>query len=219
MRSRATTVEAYLAALPEDRRVAIAKVREVILKNLDRDIAEGMGCGMIGYSVPHSRYPAGYHCNPKQPLPFAGLASQKNHMSLYLMSVYSGCEGDGGAGDSAAAKWFKAAWTGAGKKLDMGKACIRFKTLDDVPLEVVGEAIRRTPATLYIQRYEEVLRRIGRLPRGTKAAQKGDDSDVNRMNSSKRGAAKKAAAKNTGPRKAAVKKTVAGKSQKSAKGR
>src|SRR5882672_4093276 len=118
MQSKATTVEQYLAELPEDRRRAIAAVREVILENLDEDYEEGMQYGMIGYYVPHSVYPAGYHCDPGQPLPFAALASQKNYMSLYLMSLY-------GAGDHL--KWFQQAWKKAGKKLDMGKCCVRFK--------------------------------------------------------------------------------------------
>jgi hypothetical protein len=104
-----------------------------------------MQYGMIGYYVPHRVFPAGYHCDPRQPLPFAGLASQKNHMSLYLMSVYGG--GEHG-------EWFKKAWAKTGKKLDMGKACIRFKKLDDLPLEVIAEAIRRVPAKKYIAHYE-----------------------------------------------------------------
>ena len=112
-------------------------MRKVILKNLDKDYEEGMQYGMIGYYVPHRVYPAGYHCDPKQPLPFACLASQKNYMSLYLMCVY---------GDTPLAKWFAAAWAKTGKKLDMGKSCVRFKKLDDLALDVIGEAIRRLPA-------------------------------------------------------------------------
>jgi hypothetical protein len=110
-----------------------------------------MDYGMIGYSVPHSVYPAGYHCNPRQPLPFAGLASQKNYMSLYLMSIYCGC--DGGT-ETEHARWFRRAWARSGKKLDAGKVCIRFKTLDDLPLDLIGEAIRRVPARTYIKYYE-----------------------------------------------------------------
>ncbi|HZK81831.1 MAG TPA: DUF1801 domain-containing protein, partial [Humisphaera sp.] len=90
MKSNAATVEQYLAELPEDRRAAIGAVRDVILKNLDADYEEGMQYGMIGYYVPHRIFPAGYHCDPKQPLPFAALGSQKNHMAIYLMSVYCG---------------------------------------------------------------------------------------------------------------------------------
>ena len=148
MQSKATTVAAYLAELPADRRAAIAAVRKVILANLDPDYEEGMHFGMITYCVPHRVYPAGYHCNPAQALPFACLASQKNHMSLSLMSTY---------GDGDEAKWLRAAWTKAGKKLDMGKACIRFKKLDDVPLEVVGEAFRRVPARAWAAHYQSLM--------------------------------------------------------------
>jgi hypothetical protein len=152
MQSKATTVQAYLESLPEDRRAAIEAVRAVILKNLDSNIQEQMQYGMIGYAVPHSVFPNGYHCDPKQPLPYAGLASQKQHMSLYLMAAYSvdGHENDHGV-------WFRKAWMATGKKLDMGKACVRFKKLDDVPLEVVGEMFRRVPASAYIERYEAAL--------------------------------------------------------------
>jgi hypothetical protein len=155
MQSKAKTVEQYLAELPEDRRKAIEAVRKVIRKNLDKQYEEGMQYGMIGYYVPHKVYPPGYHCDPKQPLPFAGLASQKNHMSLYLGCVYS---------DSAEYQWFQKAWADAGKKLDMGKACIRFKKLEDVPLEVIGEAIRRHPAKAYIALYESVMNEPRKRP-------------------------------------------------------
>jgi hypothetical protein len=148
MQSKATTVEQYLAQLPEDRRQAIQAVRKVILKNLDKDYEEGMQYGMIGYYVPHRVYPAGYHCDPKQPLPFAGLASQKNYMSLYLMCIY---------GSSDHLDWFKRSWAKTGRKLDMGKSCIRFKKLEDVALDVVGEAIKRVPAKKYVQRCEALM--------------------------------------------------------------
>jgi len=148
MQSKATTVKAYLAELPPDRRDAIEAVRKVILMNLDKDYQESMSYGMIGYCVPHSVYPPGYHCDPKQPLPFAGLASQKNHMSIYLMCTY---------GDSDHAEWFKKAWAKTGKKLDMGKSCIRFKKIEDVALDVIGESIRRVPAKKYIAFCEAAL--------------------------------------------------------------
>ena len=152
MQSRATTVAAYLKSLPEERRQAVAAVRKEILANLDGGYEEGMQYGMIGYYVPHRLYPAGYHADSKQPLPFAALASQKNHLALYLMALYSG-EG----GEAPEARWFREAWAKAGKKLDMGKSCVRFKRVEDVPLEVIGEAIRRIPARLYVERYEKVL--------------------------------------------------------------
>jgi hypothetical protein len=141
MQSKAATVAEYLAELPEDRRRAIEAVRKVILENLDSDYEEGMQYGVIGYYVPHRVYPAGYHCDSKQPLPFAGLASQKNYMSLYLMCTY---------GDTPLAGWFREAWAKTGKKLDAGKACTRFKKVDDLALDVIGEAIRRMPAKKYI---------------------------------------------------------------------
>jgi hypothetical protein len=149
MQSKATTVEQYLSELPEDRRQAIEAVRQVVKKNLDNDYEEGIQYGMIGYYVPHRVYPPGYHCDPKQPLPFVGLGSQKNHMALYLMCVY---------GDPEVAKWFQEEWAKTGKKLDMGKSCVRFKKLDDLALGVIGEAIRRVPAKNYIARYEAAIK-------------------------------------------------------------
>ena len=145
MKSTAQTVDEYLKGLPEDRRKAISAVRKVILDNLPKGYQECMSYGMIGYVVPHSIYPKGYHCDPKLPLPLANLGSQKNHMALHLMTVY---------GDANTEQWFHKAWKAAGKKLDMGKACVRFKRLDDVPLEVVGQVIARTPVADYIARIE-----------------------------------------------------------------
>jgi hypothetical protein len=148
MKSSAKTVEEYLTGLPPERRVAISAVRKVILANLPKGYQECMSYGMIGYVVPHSLYPKGYHCDPKLPLPFANLGSQKNHMALHLMTVY---------GDTKTEQWFRRAWEKAGKKLDMGKACVRFKRLEDVPLEVIGQVIARTPVADYIARIESVL--------------------------------------------------------------
>ncbi len=161
MPSKAATVAQYLAELPADRREAIAAVRRVILDNLDDGFEEGMSYGMIGYYVPHRLYPAGYHCNPKQPLPFASLASQKNHMSLYLMAIYF--EGE---------SWFREQWAKTGKKLDMGKSCVRFKKLDDVALDVIGAAIARFSVRRYIELYEATLKpaRSTKTPRAAGAA-------------------------------------------------
>jgi uncharacterized protein YdhG (YjbR/CyaY superfamily) len=147
MTSKAATVDDYLAELPADRRAAIQKLRTVIRKNLPKGFAEIMQYGMIGYVVPHQLYPAGYHCDPKQPLPFAGLASQKNYMAVYLMSVYQ---------DPALLKWFTDAYKASGKKLDMGKCCVRFKKLENLPLDVIGEAFRKVSVTGYIDRYESL---------------------------------------------------------------
>lgn len=189
MQSKASTVAEYLAGLPEDRRVAIAAVRKTILANLDKDYAEGMQYGMIGYFVPHSVFPDGYHCDPKQPLPFAGLASQKNHMSVYMMGHYGRPEGE---------RWLKEQFAKAGKKLDMGKCCIRFKKLDDLPLEVIGEAIRRMPAKAYIEFYRQWDPRSSKAtkPAAKKTAKKAaakTGKKTTRKASKK--AAKKAAAK------------------------
>jgi hypothetical protein len=155
MQSKAATVEEYLAELPEDRRAAIQTVREVILKNLDADYEEGMQYGMISYFVPHRVYPAGYHCDPSQPLPFACLASQKNYMSLYMMSCY-------GSADELAR--FQDAWAKTGKKLNMGKSCIRFKKAEDLALNVIGDAIRRMPAKKYIGYCQSIMESARRRP-------------------------------------------------------
>jgi len=153
MMSKAKTVTEYLAELPADRRAAIKAVRAVIRRNLPTGFEEGMQYGMIGYYVPHKVYPAGYHCNPKQPLPLACLASQKNYMTLYLMCIYGGKEHEAR---------FRKEWAKTGKKLDMGKSCIRFKKLEDVPLEVIGEAVARVPVDEYISFYESVIRPGGK---------------------------------------------------------
>lgn len=144
-------VEAFIASLPEDRRPVIGAVRSTLLSNLDPQYSETMLPTMIGYGVPHSVYPPGYHCNPKQPLPFAALASQKNHMALYLMGLYMAPETE--------LDWFRSAWTASGKKLDLGKSCLRFRKLDDLALDVLGEAIRRMPAQRFIALYEQGLKK------------------------------------------------------------
>ena len=163
MQSKAKTVDQYLAELPDDRREALQAVRKVIRKNLSKGYEEGMQYGMIGYYVPHSVYPPGYHCDPKQPLPFASIASQKNHMAIYLMCIY---------GDAEQEAWFRQAWAKTGKKLDMGKSCVRFKRIDDVPLDVIGEAIKRVPAKKFIEHYESVIKTIGKRKKATSTTNK-----------------------------------------------
>jgi hypothetical protein len=148
MRSDATTVEAYLESLPEEKREALVALRQVILANLDHGFAEGMHYGMIGYFVPHDVYPAGYHCDPRQPLPYISLAAQKNHLALYLFCIYSA------PGEEAR---FRQAWLETGKKLDMGKSCVRFRRTQDVPLEVVGEAILRIDLATHLANYERAI--------------------------------------------------------------
>lgn len=163
MKSSATTVKDYLASLPADRRAGIEAVRKVILKNIDKDYDESMLYGMIGYAVPHRVWPLGYHCDPKKPLMMAALSSQKDNMTVYLMSVY---------GDKAERAWFQNAWAKTGKKLNMGGSCIRFKKLEDAALDVIGEAIRRTPAKGYVDSYVKLLASTGRGPDGKKTSKK-----------------------------------------------
>ena len=150
MTSNAKTVEEYLASLPPDRRTAIGAVRNVILTNLPAGYEEVMQYGMIGYVVPHSIYPAGYHCDPSKPLSYAMLGSQKNHMAIYLCTVY---------GHKETETWFRKAFAASGKKLDMGKSCVRFKKLEQLPLEVIGQVIARTPVDKYIACIEQILNR------------------------------------------------------------
>ena len=141
-KSKAETVDGYLAELPEDRRAAISAVRQVVLENLPQGYEEMMQFGMIGYVIPLERYPVTYN---GQALQYAALASQKNYMSLYLMNVYS---------DEAVERWFVDRYKDCGKRLDMGKACVRFKSLQDLPIDLVGEAIALTPVDRFIERYE-----------------------------------------------------------------
>lgn len=129
------------------------KLRSVFRKNLDKGFEEGMQYGMIGYYVPHRLYPAGYHCDPKQPLPFAGIASQKNYLSIYIACLY---------GSADHLNRFQEEWAKTGKKLDMGKACIRFKRIEDAPLDVIGRAIARVPMKEFIAYYESAIRDMGK---------------------------------------------------------
>lgn len=161
MKSKATTVRAYLASLSADRRAGIEAIRRAIRRNLDRQYEECMLYGMIVYAVPHRVWPQGYHCDPAKPLMMAALASQKNGLSVYLMSVY---------GDAAERAWFQKAWAKTGKKLDMGGACVRFKTVEHAALDVIGEAIRRTPAKAFVARSVQTLASAGRGPDGKKRA-------------------------------------------------
>jgi hypothetical protein len=164
MPDKPTTVAQYLKALPPDRREALKAVRKVILDNLDDGYAEGIQYGMIGYFVPHSVYPPGYHCDASQPLPYVSIASQKSHMAIYLFCIYTSEDEQ---------RWFREAWTKTGKKLDMGKSCVRFKKIDDVALDVIGKAIKRTPAKKFIAHYEASRGGTGRpAKKSAKAAKK-----------------------------------------------
>lgn len=174
MQSKAKTVKQYLAELPVDRREALQAVREAILKSLPKGYEEGMLYGAIGYYVPHSLYPPGYHCDPKIPLPFAGLASQKNYLTMSLMCVYADPEQDA---------WFREAWVKAGKKLNMGKSCVRFKSADDVPLKVVGQAVKRVSVKKFIAIYEAAIK-----PAGKRAGKSGAAAKSTRKPARKRAA-------------------------------
>ena len=149
-----------MAALPEDRLEVITAIREVILKNLHKGYEEGMQWGMPSYFVPLSVYPSGYNCQPDQPLPFVGFASQKNHMAFYGFCIYM---------DEELKNRFVADWKKSGKKLDMGKSCVRFKKLEDVPLKVIGDAVKRVPMKKYIKQYEDQLQQTAA---GKKVAKK-----------------------------------------------
>lgn len=150
MQSKATSPDAYIAELPEDRQKAITQLRKVIKKNLPKGFQETMGYGMIGYVVPHSKYPAGYHCNPKDPLPFMNVASQKNFIAVYHMGVYA---------DPKLLKWFQDAHAKASpKKLDMGKSCMRYKKEEDIPFELIGELASKISVDEWIKKYETVFK-------------------------------------------------------------
>ncbi len=143
MRSEATTAEQYLAGLPDDRREAIEAVRAVILENLPDGYEEAMNWGMITYQIPLETYPDTYN---KQPLMFAALASQKNHMAVYLTGIYVSDE---------ARDEFEKAYRATGKRFDVGKSCVRFRKLDDLPLDLIGQTIAAVPMERLIARVEE----------------------------------------------------------------
>jgi len=150
MQSDAKTPEAYIESLPEDRKEVISKLRAVLLKNLPKGFEETMNYGMLGYVVPHSTYPDGYHCDPKQPLPFINLASQKNHIGFYHMGIYS---------DPKLLDWFTKEYPKhASNKLDMGKSCIRFKNPSKIPYDLLGELASKMTVTQWIHQYESVIK-------------------------------------------------------------
>ena len=151
MRSTATTVEQYLNELPEDRREAVGKLRETVLKNLPKGFKEVIGYGMLGYVVPHENYPAGYHCDPKLPLPFANIASQKNFIAFYHMGIYAMPD---------LMKWFTTEFPKHTEaKLDMGKSCIRFKKPEQIPYKLIGELMKKVSMKDWVNGYEKMLKR------------------------------------------------------------
>lgn len=151
MQSKATTVDQYLAELPEDRKIAMEKLRNIALKNLPKGYKEVMSYGMLGYVVPHEIYPNGYHCTPELPLPFFNIASQKNSINIYHMVLY---------GNKEMHDWFVAEYPKHCKsKLDMGKSCVRFKKLDDIPYDLIGELLTKITVEDWIELYEKMLKK------------------------------------------------------------
>ncbi len=151
MQIKADTPEQYIEQLPDDRKEAIIKLRKTIIDNLPEGFVEGMGYGMIGYVVPHSLYPKGYHCDPKQPLPFISLASQKNFVVLHHMGIYA---------NPKLLEWFVDEYPKHCKaKLDMGKGCIRFKKPDQIPYELIGELTGKISVHDWIEMFETSFKR------------------------------------------------------------
>jgi hypothetical protein len=148
MQSKATSPQEYIDSLPADRKQPMIELRKVILKNLPKGFSEVMSYGMLGYVVPHSLFPAGYHCNPKDPLPFLCIASQKNFVAVYHMCIYS---------DPQLLKWFTGEYAKQSKrKLDMGKSCLRFKKPDEIPFKLIGELATKVTPQQWIDRYVSV---------------------------------------------------------------
>lgn len=151
MRVAASSIEEYLENIPEERKSYMSKLREVISENLPKGFKEELSYGMIGYVVPHSIYPAGYHCSPELPLPFLSIASQKNFIAFYHMGIYANKE---------LYDWFVGEYYKHAKyKLDMGKSCIRFKRMDDIPYDLLAELLQKMTPQDWIALYENNLKR------------------------------------------------------------
>jgi len=149
MQSKAQSIDTYMSELPEERKAPMQRLREVFKANLPEGFTEEMSYGMIGYVVPHSIYPKGYHCSPELPLPFVNIASQKNFIAVYHMGIYS---------DEKLLNWFVEEFPKHSKaKLDMGKSCIRFKKLDQIPYDLIGELLTKMTVNDWIERYDSIL--------------------------------------------------------------
>lgn len=145
------TVQDYIDALPEDRQVAMSHLRDVISRNIPDEFSEGISYNMIGWAVPHELYPKGYHCDPKLPLPFLSIASQKNFVALYHMGLYA---------DEKLLNWFVKEYPLHSKtKLDMGKSCVRFKKISEIPYDLIAELVRKMSADQWIEIYEKKVKR------------------------------------------------------------
>ena len=150
MTSTATSVDEYIAALPAERKQILQNLRDIFLENLPPGFSEVMSYGMVGFVVPHDLYPAGYHCDPKLPLPFINIASQKNFIAIYHMGIYA---------DPILLAWFQSEYAKVcPTKLDMGKSCIRFKKMEDIPFELIAKlATKMSPEqwiTLYVEKFK-----------------------------------------------------------------
>lgn len=151
MNTSEITIEQYLEGIPEDRREALVKLRQLVLDNLPKGFAESISQGTISYTVPHSLYPKGYHCDPKQALPFLSIASQKNFIALYHMGIYA---------QPDLLNWFTEEYPKHNKtKLDMGKSCIRFKKPDQIPFVLLAELCSKMTPKQWIEIYDEHVRR------------------------------------------------------------
>ena len=151
MRSEAKTPEEYMAEVPDERKEAISRLREIIKSNLPKGFKEVMSYGMIGYVVPHELYPPGYHCSPELPLPFMNLASQKNFIAVYHAGIYA---------DPEMLKWFVEEYPNhVSTKLDMGKSCIRFKNVKNIPYDLIGELSSKMTVQDWIETYESQVKR------------------------------------------------------------
>ena len=150
MKFEANTIEEYLNAIPEERQAPMRKLHQTILANLPKGFEPCINYGMIGYVVPHSLYPSGYHCDPKLPLPFMNIASQKNFIGLYHMGIYA---------DPELLQWFQSEYPNYVKtKLDMGKSCIRLKKPEQIPFELIGELASKMTPQNWIDRYESAVK-------------------------------------------------------------
>ncbi|MES3019597.1 MAG: DUF1801 domain-containing protein [Bacteroidota bacterium] len=151
MQSDAKTVEGYFESMPADRKPAMQQLRTVIIDNIPDGFSEEMSYGMVGYVVPHAIYPPGYHCDPKLPLPFVSIASQKNFIALYHMGIYA---------DQELLDWFTSEYSKySSSKLDMGKSCLRFKKPEQIPFKLIGELMKKMTVKDWIGIYEKVLKR------------------------------------------------------------
>ena len=151
MQSTATSIEAYLKEIPKERQEAFTKLRETILGNIPKGFVEQMSFNVIGYVIPHSIYPSGYHCNPRLPLPFINIASQKNFIALYHMGIYTKPE---------LLHWFVTEYPKhSTQKLDMGKSCIRFKKMDQIPFELIALLVQKMSIQEWISCYESLIKK------------------------------------------------------------